>query len=211
MWSLWSVQESGRERDSGRARQPGASSQPGLSVQKCCNNSVVCESAANGRPVSRSRDQHWPIRGDLVTSSSRTECHHHYWPQVQHLPGNEDGHSLSLCTLYSKFMSFEWIRFWEPVPCVHWLLSTLSPCNLDWVVIIKTYFSRRGWQSELYSQTKIAKFLLQSVSLFFHHLELEKQKRQENCSFISNINNIMAVNNSGGGSHIFVKRVQWNG
>ena len=92
------------EGDSGRARQPGARQrEPGLSVQKCCNNSVVCESAANRRPVSRSRDQCYPITGDLVTSSSRTQCHHHNWPQVQHLLGNEDGHystvSLSLYSL----------------------------------------------------------------------------------------------------------------
>ena len=90
--------------DSGRARQPGARQrEPGLSVQKCCNNSVVCESAANRRPVFRSHDQCYPITGDLVTSSSRTQCHHHNWPQVQHLLGNEDGHysTVSLSVLFT--------------------------------------------------------------------------------------------------------------
>ena len=51
-----------------------------------------------------------------------------------------------------------------------------------------------------------------SIIIFSSSLELEKQERQENCSFISNITNIMDmdVNNSEVGSHIFVKRVQWN-
>ena len=102
----WCVECPGiRQRgDSGRARQPGARQrEPGLSVQKCCNNSVVCESAANRRPVFRSHDQCYPITGDLVTSSSRTQCHHHNWPQVQHLLGNEDGHcsTVSLSVLFT--------------------------------------------------------------------------------------------------------------